>query len=331
MVGFDLDALSAAVAREEAVARVLVAHVEGSAPRAPGAAILVWATGQSGSIGGGALEWEAAARARDLLAGAPWARADLRMALGPGLGQCCGGAVRLVIERFAAGELAMLGALRQGGAPHFARPLAHGAVPEGGGLNSARAPFGAQALARAARSGAAGDAPVAIEAGWLAEPWATADRTLYLYGAGHVGRAIVHALAGLPWRIVWIDDAAARFPDALPAHAEQLVAANPADAVALAGPEAAHLVLTYSHALDLEICHRILGRPFGFAGLIGSASKAARFRSRLRALGHGPAALARLTCPIGDKRLGKAPAAIAIGVAAELLRLPAAERMVGVA
>ncbi|MEM8742068.1 MAG: xanthine dehydrogenase accessory protein XdhC, partial [Pseudomonadota bacterium] len=190
------------------------------------------------------------------------------------------------------------------------------------GLSATRAPFGARALTRAVRSGAAGPGPVAIEAGWLAEPWAEQPRMLVLYGAGHVGRAIVHVLDALPWRVLWVDDAPARFPADIPDHAERLVAANPADAVRLAGPEAAHLVLTYSHALDLEICHRILAQPFGFAGLIGSASKAARFRSRLRGLGHSETTVARLTCPIGDKHLGKTPAAIAIGVAAELLRLP---------
>lgn len=322
-MSFDLAGLAAAVAREGAVVRVLVAGAEGSAPREAGASMLVWAEGQEGTIGGGALEWEAAARARGLLGAGPWARAEMRMPLGPALGQCCGGAVRLVMERFGAAEVAALLALRGPGADPLARPLESGAAPDGTGLAAPRAPFGARAAARTARSGAEGSGPV-IAGGWIAERWAEAPSALVLYGAGHVGRALVAALAGTGWRILWVDDAAARFPATIPAHAERLVAADPADAVGLAGPEAAHLVLTYSHALDLEICHRILARPFRFAGLIGSDSKAARFRARLRALGHSEAAIARLVCPIGEKALGKTPAAIAVGVAAGLLRLAAA-------
>ena len=132
---------------------------------------------------------------------------------------------------------------------------------------------------------------------------------------------------GLPFAITCVDDAPARFPDAIPPHATRLVAANPADAVALAPAGAAHLVMTYSHPLDLEICHRVLSRgDFGRLGLIGSASKSARFRSRLRALGHDDATIARLVCPIGLPGLGgKAPGEIAVAVAAELLTWNAAQ------
>ena len=75
-------------------------------------------------------------------------------------------------------------------------------------------------------------------------------------------------------------------------------------------------MLTYSHALDLELCHRLLTHGFARAGLIGSATKWARFRARLAALGHPPYAIARIDCPIGNPALGKHPQAIAIGVAA---------------
>ena len=81
-----------------------------------------------------------------------------------------------------------------------------------------------------------------------------------------------------------------------------------------------HLILTYSHALDLALCNALLGRGFAFAGLIGSATKWARFKNRLSAMGHGPVAINRITCPIGDPALGKHPQMIAIGVAAALLK-----------
>lgn len=87
-----------------------------------------------------------------------------------------------------------------------------------------------------------------------------------------------------------------------------------------------HLVVTYSHALDLALCHALLGHGFAALGLIGSASKRARFRARLAALGHAPAQIDRIDCPIGDPALGKHPQAIAIGVAAALLSTAAAAR-----
>ncbi|MBC7179561.1 MAG: XdhC family protein, partial [Roseovarius sp.] len=75
-------------------------------------------------------------------------------------------------------------------------------------------------------------------------------------------------------------------------------------------------------ALDLELCHQLLRRPFASAGLIGSATKWARFRQRLAALGHTDAQISRISCPIGDPNLGKHPQAIALGVAAALLKEP---------
>jgi xanthine dehydrogenase accessory factor len=78
--------------------------------------------------------------------------------------------------------------------------------------------------------------------------------------------------------------------------------------------------LTYSHALDLELCHQILSRPFRGLGLIGSATKRARFRSRLKALGHSDAQIDRIECPIGEPALGKHPQAIALGVASDVVR-----------
>ena len=156
-----------------------------------------------------------------------------------------------------------------------------------------------------------------------------------LHGAhGHIcglerlgpDRAIVGVLNPMPEvKICWADSDRSRFPEKIPAGVETLIAANPADLVTLSPAHAEHLVLTYSHALDLELCHRLLARPFRFLGLIGSATKWARFRSRLAALGHSDAEILRITCPIGDPALGKHPQAIAVGVAAEMLRAKTAE------
>ncbi len=136
-----------------------------------------------------------------------------------------------------------------------------------------------------------------------------------------MGRAIAGVLAPLPdFDVTLIDDADTRFPATPPHGVTPLVAANPADAVRHAPGTAEHLVLTYSHALDLELCHRILMRDFRTVGLIGSATKWARFRKRLAALGHASDQIKRIRCPIGEPALGKHPQAIALGVAAEMLR-----------
>jgi len=80
-----------------------------------------------------------------------------------------------------------------------------------------------------------------------------------------------------------------------------------------------HLIVTYSHDLDLKLCDALLRHDFASCGLIGSATKWARFRSRLAALGHSEAEISRIACPIGDPALGKHPQAIAVGTAAGLL------------
>jgi xanthine dehydrogenase accessory factor len=346
------------------VVRVVVAHVEGSTPREAGAAMLVMRDGVRGTIGGGQLEFEAIAHARGLLndgAASPkhrdgnslmpgslghpplagalsrlgeradpaamWRR-DLRTwPLGPSLGQCCGGAVRVLFEYYGAGERRFLN--ENANAASLLLHPAESAEP----IRFLKTRHEARDLpvhtARAASdmlSGARRPAPVLLSARkgggpWFIEPAAEAPKPLFLYGAGHVGRAIVKALADLDFTVSWVDVSAVRFPTVLPDGVVPIVAQDPAAIVQGAPAGAYHLVLTFSHALDLAICHALLANPaFGFLGLIGSESKRARFIKRLREGGIPPAALARLTCPIGIGRLrGKEPATIAISVAAQLI------------
>ena len=304
-MSFDLDALKAAVAEHGRVTRVVIADLRGSSPREVGTAMLVWDTGQSGTIGGGALEFEAAKAARDQRE----ASRLTRHALGPELGQCCGGAVSLLSEVYDAEAVAALeGAV-------IARPVS----------GAAEMPLAVRRLLDAARAQGAQPAPALID-GWMVEPVTRPTRDLWIWGAGHVGRALVDVLSPLPdLAITWVDTGPERFPENVPAAVTVLPAVNPGDLVRHAPERAAHLIVTYSHALDLELCHRLLSHGFDFAGLIGSATKWARFRSRLRALGHAPETIARITCPIGDPALGKHPQQIAIGVAAQLMR-PGATR-----
>ncbi|WP_375258042.1 xanthine dehydrogenase accessory protein XdhC [Citreimonas sp.] len=293
---FDLGALRRAVEARGRVARVVIAEIRGSTPREVGAAMLVWDGGQSGTIGGGALEFEAAKAALS--------RTGLsRHPLGPQLGQCCGGSVTLLTEHYDADAVAALEGCDVIARGPGARPLAVARL-----LDRARA---------------RGEAPEAqLVQGWMVEPVARPGRPLWIWGAGHVGRALVAVLAPLPdFALTWVDTAPDRFPEAVPEGVTVVPVAEPAALMPRAPKDAAHLILTYSHALDLELCHAALRHDFGFCGVIGSDTKWARFRSRLAVLGHAPAAIDGITCPIGRKDLGKHPQAIAIGVAAQLITM----------
>jgi xanthine dehydrogenase accessory factor len=244
---------------------VQVLEARGSVPREPGARMLVATDAVAGTVGGGHLELQAIARARALLAAGATATLDQAIALGPTLGQCCGGALTL----------------RTG-------------------------PLDAAALD-----------------GW---PDEVPLFTLQLYGAGHVGRAIVRLLDRLPCRVQWIDTREDEFPDRpSAAHIERLCV-EPVQAEVLQAPGGAfYLVLTHSHDLDLALAEAILRRgDFGYFGLIGSATKRARFERRLAQRGLAAEALARMHCPIGVPGIpGKQPEVIAVAVVAQLLQAAA--------
>ncbi len=292
-MSLDLPALRAAVEAQGAVVRILVASVAGSVPREAGTSMLVWESGEEGTIGGGELENQAVREARGMLggAGAPRVRA---LPLGPALGQCCGGSVTLAWERFDAASLPS--------ALPYARPVDPNA---GFAMPRVELPPGA---------------PPLLRDGWLLEAAPAPGRPVWVWGAGHVGRAVVSVLA--PWpgvAVTWVDLGPDRFPERPPDGVTILPAAEPAALVRFAPREADHLVLTRSHELDLQLCHALLGHGFAGLGLIGSQTKLARFRSRLAKLGHSAAQISRIACPIGDPTLGKHPQAIAVGVAAALM------------
>lgn len=289
----DLSSLQAAVQSHGRVARVVVARVKGSVPREVGASMLVWAGGQSGTIGGGALEFDAAKHALS-------APGIAHFPLGPALGQCCGGHVTLVTEIFDTSSCLPEGEI-------WVRRIA----------GKEEQPLSIIRTARNMRGGRL-RSPL-LDQGWWVEAVNPKPAPLWIYGAGHVGRALVGVLAPLPdILITWVDTGPDRFPKP-EGNVTLLPCAHPADAVQFAPKDASHLILTYSHALDLELCHQILGQPFCLAGLIGSATKWARFQARLRSLGHSETQIGRITCPIGDPSLGKHPQAIAVSVASRLL------------
>ena len=159
--------------------------------------------------------------------------------------------------------------------------------------------------------------------------WPSADPRFFLqlYGAGHVGRAIINLLANISCRVQWIDERESEFPadDLLPPHIEK-VCVEPVEAeVDVAPAQACYLVLTHDHDLDLRITEAILRRgDFRYLGLIGSRTKRARFLHRYEERGIPAATLGRMTCPIGVPGIeGKEPEVIAVAVVAQLLQLPA--------
>lgn len=264
-----LDELLRRLAREDAVL-VRVEAAEGSVPREVGAWMAVWAAGETGTIGGGHLEWEAIAQARARLPGPAGARPAAwrqRFALGPALGQCCGGVVHLGFE-----------------------------------------PVGAADAARLARVLQAHHHPVA------------------LFGGGHVGRALVRAMAPLPLSITWIDSRDEIFPADAPATVRCEHSDPVHQAVADLAPGTRVLIMSFSHAEDLDIVAECLRRSraqddLPYIGLIGSRTKWATFRHRLEARGISADELARVTCPIGVPGItGKQPEVVAIAVAAQILQ-----------
>ncbi len=315
--------------REGAVVRVVIIDAQGSTPRGEGAAMIVAENNIDGTIGGGALEHDAIAHARALLErpeDQPWLRDVKNYPLGPRLGQCCGGHVRLLFERYGEAEIVFAGSLFKADQPYVARPMISGAPlityfqPD---ENTNLLHMLDQYLDDIQRGRLKNELVLSDGEEWFIESVKPDLLPLFLYGAGHVGREVVRIFEGMAVDIVWVDTDESRFPETLPENVRRLVAKAPQDTVAYAPDDAFHIVMSYSHPPDLEICHAVLKRGrFRYLGLIGSETKRARFEKRLEELGIDKAALARLTCPIGaGGPASKEPAVIAISVAAEILRL----------
>lgn len=245
---------------------VTVTQTQGSVPREIGSWMGVFADRVVGTIGGGHLEHQAMAQARRLLLDPQLPTSPQRMALGPSLGQCCGGVVTLNFERLHAPDSTRLW-------QRLEPPLA----------------------------------PVA------------------LFGGGHVGHALTRLLLNLPCALTWIDSRDGVFPAGLPARVRCEHAEPVQDAVQDLAPGSQVLIMSFSHAEDLDIVAACLKRQstqgdLAFVGLIGSRTKWATFSHRLQARGFGPEELAQVSCPIGLPGLvGKEPEVIAVAVAAQLL------------
>jgi xanthine dehydrogenase accessory factor len=291
-------------------ALISVIKVDGSAPREAGARMVVQRdAGFFGTIGGGRLEYEVLAVAEAALSAETPAASVRVWPLGPNLGQCCGGSVTTLIETFDVGDLDSV------------RKLA--AAEEAGSFVTISRMADDGRVTREILKGDVGSA----EAGEgsikqrFVERFGEMRNTVLLFGAGHVGRAVALALSQLPFSVRWIDSRADQFPDYVPGNVVTVRTDAPEREIDAAPAGAFAVIMTHSHPLDYSITAAALRRlDLGFVGLIGSATKRARFASQARKLGISESQIARLVCPIGLPEIrDKEPSIIAAGVAAQLL------------
>jgi xanthine dehydrogenase accessory factor len=314
------------LAQVPAVVRIVVAQVQGSTPREPGAYMLVDAAGLTGTIGGGRLEWEALAAAREMLQQGNRAARLMNRVLGIDLGQCCGGVVAVWLECFPQQSLPQLQAL-------------HGRLAAGVAVLSTAV------SAEGVRQTLSGDGELAPTAATLLEvprhqatPMVVRTRegelsfferldeqypAVWLYGAGPVGQALAGMLVQLPLRLLWQDSRPGQLPPGSSDYSRVLSEPELVRSVTDAAAGTYFLVMTHDHGLDYDLCRAVLLREdSAWLGLIGSQSKGARFRSRLRRDGLCAQAIERLVCPIGITGVNsKWPAAIAVAIAAQLMQL----------
>ena len=302
-MSFDFQKTNECIKSHGKIARVLILKTFGSAPRDEGTTMLIWDSGQFGTIGGGELEYQVTRLAKKIIIDNKGSRIK-KFSLGPDMGQCCGGAVELLIEILDETKVKFI-SVDDG---FFARPV----FKNEKSLN-------VQALIKSYRNKSV-PIKTSFKDGWLFEPVTKEKELVWIYGAGHVGTAIANILSKLSqFSVTCIDTSQDRYPDNFPKTVEKLITKNPAKIVKYASPKTHHLILTYSHALDLEICHQLLQQNFATAGLIGSKTKWARFKKRLNELNYTFEQINRIICPIGEPSFGKSPYEIAIGVASMLL------------
>ncbi len=248
-----------------------------------------------GTIGGGTMEYKAIEVARKMLRSQDSHLHQQKYILGTDLGQCCGGAVEILTEIFTPDRLQEIGQFKQ---------------------REDQGPFTTYGEITADHIVRHWD-----DNGTFMEIFGEVRYPLYIFGAGHVGRALMLTMAPLPFDVTWIDSRADIFPTAMPSNFTPVHSDEPHSLISSA-PEGAYiLILTHDHELDFEITYAaIRASRFAYIGVIGSKTKAARFCSKLKKAGLSPEQVNQMTCPIGTQSiLSKKPAAIAISIAADLL------------
>ena len=291
---------------KQILAHAVVISVRGSAPREIGANMLISDERIWNTIGGGSLEFEVMKEARDLIRKNSLEPKDLHrkvlnLALGPDMGQCCGGNVKVLLEILSRPDIDRLLKYSDEVLP-LVHPLRSGVPIEVSGSNDIE------------------KFEPNLQNEYFILPTAKRLDPLFIYGAGHVGRALVKIIDNMDFDIHWVDIDEKRFPEGSTFNFSKVIALDPTLIASHAPSNAYHVIITHSHPLDEAICFALLSKDqFRFCGLIGSKTKNARFRSRLSKMGIKDEQLKKLTCPIGINEINsKQPVKVAISIAAQL-------------
>jgi len=325
-----LSDLREAQATGEAWVLVTIVETRGSTPRAVGASMLVFAQHTHGTIGGGELEFQATATARELLREGE-SSSEQHYVLGARLGQCCGGQANLWFESSDAWQTALPGldnnktyvtVTRQQEATRRFLEV----NPSGQFSSPHDLPADVLAAIEACADPSCPDSRWVVCDGerYFLQRYAPNDFRVWLFGAGHVGQRVAKVLSTLPCEITWIDERPELLEGVESPNLSKRITRAPALVVDEAPVGTYFVVMTHSHALDADVCTRVLMRnDFAYAGLIGSRAKRASFEKRFARAGIAGANVARLHCPLGGTThtggYDKDPGVIAIGLAQELL------------
>lgn len=321
----------------EAFVMVVIGQVKGSSPREMGTRMLVTLTDSFFTIGGGNLEHQSIQIARAML-NSDQANQYKRFSLAAGLGQCCGGVVSVLFEKITQ-ETAWLKDLNQFTQRHT--ECVQVTSLQGGQTMprlfvSKNTVFPSLVekqypqLAKIAREHLdQAEMPkiqtVSLSRGQhlvLFEKMQSKQPHLYVFGAGHVGNALMHVLDHQLFTITWIDTRDDQFSKDFTSGIQMICTDIPHAMIAEAPQNSYFLVMTHDHSLDLLLTEHILKRnDFSYFGMIGSLTKRERFKHRLSARGISQQSINKMVCPIGiDGIQSKKPTAIAVSVAAQLLQ-----------
>ena len=248
------------IKRNEIVCRAMVVRSDGSTPRDIGANMMIFKNDIQGTIGGGNLEFEVIRNAREKMnSNLNFLREKKKFPLGPNLGQCCGGYVEVILEYYNKETIPLLKALARKNNQFILHPKNEDVFPISSDTN---------------------------EENYFTSKHFKSFHPVFIYGAGHVGRALINVTNDLQIERYWIDISEDRFPNNIPKNVNKVVANDLKIIANNSTPNSIHIVMTFSHLIDEEIVETLLDKNnFYKLGLIGSKTKKQIILGRLRKKG----------------------------------------------